>query len=77
MLELVFKQYKHIPITESSILKLHQEMLIHSEKDIRQRGYYKIASNRVEARDENGKVVGIIFDPTPPYLAKKGDAGAY
>ena len=70
-LELVFNNYKDIPISESSILKLHNDMLIYSEKDTRHKGSYKFASNRVEAKDSAGHVVGIIFDPTPSYLVKK------
>ena len=46
-------------------------MLVHSEKDERHRGNYKFGSNRVEAKDASGNIVGIIFDPTPPYLVKK------
>lgn len=70
-LELVFVNYNYIPITESFILKLHHDMLIHSKKDERHKGNYKFGSNRVEARDTSGNVVGIIFNPTPPYLVKK------
>lgn len=70
-LELVFNNYQDLSITESSILQLHHDMLIHSEKDMRHKGSYKFGSNRVEAKDQSGKVVGIIFDPTPPYLVKK------
>jgi Fic family protein len=70
-LELVFNNYQDIPITESSILKLHSDMLIHSEKDVRHKGNYKFGSNRVEAKDHSGNIVGVIFDPTPPYLVKK------
>ena len=70
-LELVFSYYKDIPITESSILKLHDDMLQYSERNVRHRGQYKFGSNRVEAKDQSGKVVGIIFDPTPPHLVKK------
>ena len=33
-LELIFANYKDIPIKEFSILKLHQDMLTYSEKDI-------------------------------------------
>ena len=67
-LELVFKHYHDIPVSESSILKLHHDMLIHSEKDMRHKGNYKFGSNRVEAKDPAGNIVGVIFDPTPPYL---------
>ena len=70
-LELVFKSYEDIPITEASILTLHHDMLIHSEKDMGHKGSYKFGSNRVEAKDHSGKIVGVIFDPTPPYLVKK------
>lgn len=70
-LELVFNNYQHIPISESSILKLHHDMLIHSDKDMRHRGTYKFGSNRVEAKYYRGNIVGVIFDPTPPHLVKK------
>ncbi|MBX3486807.1 MAG: Fic family protein [Candidatus Paracaedibacteraceae bacterium] len=70
-LELIFQHYMDIPIRESTILKLHSDMLIYSEKDARHKGEYKFGSNRVEAKDQSGNIVGIIFDPTPPYLVKK------
>ncbi|HLB34682.1 MAG TPA: Fic family protein [Chthoniobacterales bacterium] len=70
-LELVFNSYQDITITESFIFQLHREMLAYSDKDVRHRGEYKIGSNRVEAKDHSGKVIGVIFDPTPPYLVKK------
>lgn len=70
-LELVFENYNHIQITESTILEMHKKMLVHSERDESHRGIYKIGSNRVEARDGDGNIVGVIFDPTPPYLVKK------
>lgn len=70
-LELIFESYEDIPLRESSIFKLHHDMLIHSQKDARHKGKYKFGSNRVEAKDQFGNVVGVIFDPTPPYLVKK------
>lgn len=70
-LELVFANYQDISVKESSILQLHNEMLNHSDKDLRHKGNYKFGSNRVEAKDHSGNVVGIIFDPTPPHLVKK------
>lgn len=70
-LELIFKEYGEIKLNESWILSLHNDMLTYSKKDSRHKGGYKFGSNRVEARDSNGNVVGIIFDPTPPYLVKK------
>ncbi|WP_341788125.1 Fic family protein [Rickettsia endosymbiont of Lasioglossum villosulum] len=70
-LELIFNNYDEIHITKSFILKLHNDMLIYSDKDIRHKGNYKFASNRVEAKDYDGNIVGVIFEPTPPYLVKK------
>ncbi len=71
VLELIFNNYGDIPITESSILKLHDDTLIYSEKDMGHKGRYKFGSNRVEAKDPLGNTVGIIFEPTPPYLVEK------
>jgi Fic family protein len=68
---LIFENYRDIPITESNILWLHGAMLKRCEKDEGHRGIYKIGSNRVEARDAFGALVGVIFDPTPPHLVKK------
>jgi len=70
-LELIFDNYNEINVTESFVLGLHNNMLAYSEKDIRHKGSYKFASNRVEAKDQDGNVVGVIFDPTPPYLVNK------
>ncbi len=70
-LESVFENYDEIPLSESFILKLHNDMLIHSQKDAGHKGTYKFGSNRVEAKDNKGNLVGVIFDPTPPYLVKK------
>jgi Fic family protein len=58
-------------ISESLILQLHRDMLKYSETDQRHRGHYKFGSNRVEAKDVNGDLVGVIFDPTPPHLVAK------
>lgn len=71
MLELIFKDYNNIPMTETTILSFHHNMMKYSEKDLNHRGQYKTGSNRVEAKDQRGNIVGIIFDPTPPYLVKK------
>jgi len=70
-LELVFENFDDIEISESWILGLHNQMLQYSEKDSRHKGQYKFGSNRVEAKDHKGNLVGVIFDPTPPHLVKK------
>ncbi len=71
ILEYIFSHYADLPITEFNILSIHRDMLTYTQKDLHHRGSYKSGSNRVEARDQSGNLVGIIFEPTPPYLVKK------
>lgn len=71
MLERVFDHYRDIPITENHILQLHRDMLAHSDKDEGHKGQYKFGPNRVEAKDQSGNIVGVIFEPKPPHLTKK------
>lgn len=70
-LQRVFGHYQDISISESAILQLHKNTLTHSEKDQRHMGQYKFGPNRVEAKDQSGNVVGVLFDPTPPHLTQK------
>ncbi len=67
----VFESWNAMKFSENLIKHMHVSTLRHSEKDVRHKGQYKFAPNRVEAVDAQGKVVGIIFDPTPPYLTGK------
>jgi len=71
MLEVILESYADMSLSEALILQLHRDMLKYSDKDKRQRGAYKFGPNRVEAKDQSGKVVGVIFDPTPPHLTPK------
>lgn len=71
MLERIFENHSDIPVTENHILQLHSDMLAYSDKDLGHKGRYKTGPNRVEARDQSGNVVGVIFDPTPPHLTEK------
>jgi len=71
VLENIFEHYANIPIKESFILQLHRDMLCLSDKDKGHKGCYKFGHNRVEARGNKGDLLGIIFDPTPPYLTQK------
>jgi len=71
MLERVFESYNDIPFSESYVLQMHKDMLAYSDKDQGHKGQYKFAPNRVEAKDQSGKVVGVIFEPTPPHLTPK------
>jgi len=66
-MELVFRSWNDIAVTESHIKQLHRDLLVHSEKDARHRGNYKTASNSVAAFDASGKQVGIVFETATPF----------
>ena len=63
-LEIIFENYNEIKLSESNILHFHKKIIENG-------GNYKISQNRVEAKNEKGEIVGIIFEPTPPYLVSK------
>ena len=71
VLQEILASYPNIKISESQILGFHDQMLRFSDKDSGHKGVYKFGSNRVEAKDHSGNLVGVIFDPTPPHLVKK------
>lgn len=71
LLKKVFDSWRSLHFSENLVKNFHQEIMKYSEKDARHRGQYKFGSNRVEAVDRTGKVVGVIFDPTPPHLVSK------
>jgi Fic family protein len=66
-MELIFESYQEIQIDENHIKQLHQILLKHSSKDTRHRGEYKKFPNHVEAFDEGGKSLGVIFETTSPF----------
>jgi Fic family protein len=68
VLQNVFDHHSVMTVRESTILQLHRDMLKYSDKDQGHLGHYKTGSNRVKAKDASGNIVGIVFDPTPPYL---------
>lgn len=63
----IFSHWEDIPLTENHIKQLHRDLLIHSEKDERHRGTYKTLNNHVEAFDENGKSLGVVFATAAPF----------
>ncbi len=67
VMEMVFRSWKDIPITENHIRQLHRDLLAYSEKDGWHRGNYKSSPNNVVAFDENGKQIGIVFETAPPF----------
>lgn len=67
VMELVFSSFEYIPFTENHIKQLHRDLLVHVDKDLAHRGNYKTHTNSVVARDEAGKVVGIVFETATPF----------
>ena len=71
LLNNVFDAWQTIKFSESTVKHLHNELLKYVEKDQRHKGDYKKGENRVEMTDADGKVIAVIFDPTPAYLTPK------
>jgi len=67
VMETVFVNWKEIPLSENHIKQLHNDLLKHSGKDERHRGEYKKLNNHVEAFDESGKSIGIVFQTATPF----------
>ena len=65
--KLVFDSWHDIPLSENHIKQLHGILLKHSPRDERHRGEYKKLPNNVEAFDQHGRSVGIIFETATPF----------
>ena len=63
----VFQCFDSINLTENIIKQFHGWLLKFSDKDQRHRGEYKKFPNNVEAFDETGKSLGIVFETTSPF----------
>lgn len=71
LLEKIFNSLRGIKFSENTIKHFHKEILKYVEKDERRRGNYKKTENRVEMFDSSGKLIGVVFEPTPAYLTPK------
>ena len=67
LMELIFDAFVEIPLTENHMWQLHRVMLKYSDKDEHHRGRYKKVPNRVEAFDEAGRSVAVIFETASPF----------
>ncbi len=67
VMETIFSAYEAIPLTENHIRQFHRDLLVHSSKDERHRGSYKTLANHVEAFDEAGKSLGVVFETATPF----------
>lgn len=66
-MDLVFQAHADIHLTENHIRQLHQQLLRHSSKDERHRGYYKTIPNHVVGRDAQGQELGVVFETATPF----------
>lgn len=67
VMETIFRSYEAIPLTENHIRQFHRDLLVYSTKDERHRGSYKTLANHVEAFDDEGKSLGIVFETATPF----------
>jgi Fic family protein len=67
VMDLVFANWDSIPIAENYLKQLHKMLLNHSFKDDRHRGEYKKFSNSVQAFDQDGQSLGIVFETVSPF----------
>ena len=67
VMETIFSAYGAISFSENHIRQLHRDLLAYSTKDERHRGAYKTLSNNVEAFNEHGESLGIVFQTASPF----------
>jgi len=67
VMETIFTAYDSISLTENHIRQLHRDLLAHSTKDERHRGEWKTLANHIEAFDETGKSLGVVFTTASPF----------
>lgn len=66
-MELIFRAWADLTITENHIRQLHRDLLVHSDKDAWHRGSYKTSPNSVAAFDADGRQIGIVFETASPF----------
>ena len=66
-MELVFRAWEDLSVTENHVMQLHRDLLVHSEKDAWHRGAYKTSPNSVAAFDEDGREIGVVFETATPF----------
>ncbi|HBD24466.1 MAG: Filamentation induced by cAMP protein Fic [Microgenomates group bacterium GW2011_GWC1_46_16] len=71
VLQNVFDAFQTLPLRESVITSLHNQLLKYSHKDDTHRGGYKKKENTVGVLGPDGNVARIMFETTPAYLTAK------
>lgn len=67
IINVLFENFENISLTENYIRQFHRDLLQYSEKDQWHRGEYKKSTNHVEAFDDNGKSLGVVFETATPF----------
>jgi Fic family protein len=67
LMNTIFENWQDIPLTENHIKQLHGILLKFSQKDEGHKGKYKTVPNHVEAFDEHGKSLGVVFKTASPF----------
>lgn len=70
-LQNVFDSFQTLPLRESMIQSLHNQLLKYSHKDDTHRGDYKKKENTVGVLGPDGNVAQIMFETTKAYLTPK------
>ena len=68
VMQTLFESWEMIPITENYIKQLHSILLQYSYKDERHRGNYKMMNNHIEAFNQDGQSLGILFTTASPMM---------
>ena len=71
VLQNVFDSFQTLPLRESVITSLHNQLLKYSNKDDTHRGGYKKKENTVGVLGPDGRVAQIMFETTPAFLTAK------
>jgi Fic family protein len=66
-MDLIYESWQEIALNENHIFQLHSTLLQYTEKDAHHRGRYKTVPNNVEAFDETGRSLGVIFETATPF----------
>lgn len=70
-LQNVFDSFQTLPLRESTIQSLHNQLLKYSTKDDTHRGGYKKKENTVGVLGPDGQVAQIMFETTKAFLTPK------
>ena len=67
VMDTLIHAWQDIPVTENHIKQLHRDLLKFSGKDERHRGEYKTLRNDVGAFDNDGNMIGVVFETATPF----------